>query len=433
MKPIIKAENLSVIYDKGQPNEMKAVNDVSFEIYPEEYVVFFGPSGCGKSTLLYTIAGLEVATEGKITVGDHNPKLMTAEDLTSFYKSNVGMIFQAYHLMPNFNVKDNILLPQMFVNSEVLEREKRAKELMVSFGIDQLEKRKPNMLSGGQQQRVAIARALINNPSIILADEPVGNLDSKNVDVVLRLLADINKKQKKTIIHVTHNPRDLKYANRIFYMEDGEITRIIRNPKRPDLQEVGNATEVSEMERLAQSYPYLSDYDLRAKAMISHLLLPFGIFEQQKMERSIADYLRGNIKKEQLFDILNNPQEKGGINLYKQTAQELFNGIVKISEEMDKMKSSESIFDVPVSEKSAELRGFIVDKHLKEISFEQVERLEEVIAQRMLGKVDRAKMDEILDISIKEGGIGLNKRTAQKVSDEIELILMEYNSQIKKK
>ena len=433
MKPIIKAENLTVIYDKGKPNEMKAVDGVSFEIYPEEYVIFFGPSGCGKSTLLYTIAGLEFASEGLITISDHNPKIMTSENLTSFYKTNVGMVFQAYHLMPNFNVKDNILLPQMFINTEINKREVRAKELMTSFGIDQLGDRKPNMLSGGQQQRVAIARALINNPSIILADEPVGNLDSKNVDVVLKLLSNINRESKKTVIHVTHNPRDLKYANRVFYMEDGKITRIIRNPKRAELEEIGNSTDISEMERLAQAYPYLSDYDLRSKAMISHLLFPFGIFEQQKLEKSIADYLRGEIKKEQLFSILNDSSDEGGINLYKQTAENLFNSIVKISEEMEKMKSSESIFDVPISEKAAELRGYIMDKHLNDASFEQMKKLEEIIGERMLGKIGRAEMDKKLDDSIADGGVGLNKRTAQNVSDEIELILMEFTSQLKKK
>lgn len=433
MKPIIKAENLSVIYNKGKANEMRAIDGISFEIYPEEYVIFFGPSGCGKSTLLYAIAGLEFSSEGKITVNDHNPKIMTTKELTSFYRSNVGMVFQAYYLMPNFNVKDNILLPQMFVNAEAKEREERARKLMTSFGIDQLSERKPNMLSGGQQQRVAIARALINNPSVILADEPVGNLDSKNAKIVLKLLSDISTKQKKTIIHVTHNPRDLGHANRVFYMEDGKITRIVRNPKRVDLQEIGNADDISEMERLAQAYPYLSDYDLRAKAIINHLLLPFGIFEQQKIEKSVADYFKGNIRKEHLFDILNNPQDKGGINLYKQTAEKILNSVVSISEEMEKMKSSETIFDVPISEKAAELRGFIIDEHLDNPSFEQIVRLEEIIAQRMLGKINRLEMNKALDDPINEGGLGLNKRTAEKVSDKIELILMEFNSQIKKK
>ena len=190
MNPIIKFENLSVVYDLGKSNETEALKDINLEIYPQEYVIFFGPSGCGKSTLLYTIAGLEYPTRGRVIVDGKSIKDLSLKELISFHRSAIGMIFQAYYLLPTLNVRDNILLPQLFSNASGREREKKAENLMKRFGIYELRNKKISQLSGGQQQRVAIARALINGAGIILADEPTGNLDSKNAKVLLDLLTD---------------------------------------------------------------------------------------------------------------------------------------------------------------------------------------------------------------------------------------------------
>jgi len=216
MKPNIKLENLSIVYNNGKTNEFWAVRDINLEIYPEEYVIFFGPSGCGKSTLLYAIAGLEKPSKGRVLVNDIDLGLAGERELIKYRQFLVGIIFQAYYLISDLTAEDNILLPQIFAGKSFLERKKQANFLMERFGVLDFKNKKPSQLSGGQQQRVAIARSLINNPSILLADEPVGNLDSKNAEIVIDLLDNFNKKDKKTVVYVTHDQRHLDKADRVF-------------------------------------------------------------------------------------------------------------------------------------------------------------------------------------------------------------------------
>ena len=181
MEPIVKFKNLSVVYNLGKSNETWALKDITGEIYPEEYIIFFGPSGCGKSTLLYTIAGLEFPTRGEVIVGNKNLKDLCQKELINFHRSTIGMIFQAYNVLPSLSVRDNVVLPQMFLGTN--DRKARrviADELLTKLGILEQADKIPTEMSGGQQQRIGIARALINDQPIILADEPVGNLDSKS-------------------------------------------------------------------------------------------------------------------------------------------------------------------------------------------------------------------------------------------------------------
>jgi len=227
MKPIISLKNVSVVYNHGESAETTALKNISLEIFEGEYIVFFGPSGCGKSTLLYTIAGLESPTSGEVIVAGQNMRVMPERGLIEFYRTTIGMVFQAFYLVPHLTARDNLILSKMFAGVSKEAREKKADELCERFGISQFANRKPSMMSGGQQQRTAIARALMNDPHIILADEPVGNLDSKNAGIVLELLADIHKNEKKTVIQVTHNPNDIHYADRVFYMKDGIVERVV--------------------------------------------------------------------------------------------------------------------------------------------------------------------------------------------------------------
>src|SRR3989344_9485124 len=194
MEPQIKIKNLWVAYQLGKSNEVWAAQDVNLEIYPQEYVIFFGPSGSGKSTLLYIIAGLERPTAGEVLVDDKELNTLSEEDLMHFHRNTIGIIFQAFYLIPNLTVMDNIALPQIFMNVGKEKREFKAQGLAKRFDINDLLSKKVTELSGGQQQRVAAVRALINDPEIILADEPVGNLDSKNAEITMELLAELNRK-----------------------------------------------------------------------------------------------------------------------------------------------------------------------------------------------------------------------------------------------
>ena len=217
---ILKVENLKKIYGKGDA-EVKAIDDVSFEIEEGEFVVIIGPSGSGKTTLLHTIAGLEKPTSGKVYFYDKSIYDMNKRDLTILRRQKIGIIYQFYNLIPTLNVEENITLPVELDKQKV--DKKKLKEITTFLGIDNRRKHLPNEISGGQQQKVAIGRALMINPTIILADEPTGNLDTKSSNEIIQLLKKTNKEYKQTIIMITHNLEIAKQADRIIQIEDGKI------------------------------------------------------------------------------------------------------------------------------------------------------------------------------------------------------------------
>lgn len=424
MQEIIKIENLSMAYNLGKTSEIWALNDINLKIYPQEYIIFFGPSGCGKSTLLYLIAGLEEPTKGRTVINDIDLKTLSSKELMDFHKSMIGMIFQAFYLISNLSVMDNILLPQILAGQPPHLRKKRVNALMERFGISEIKKRKASLLSGGQQQRVAVARALINNPSIILADEPIGNLDSENAEIVINLLSDLNKKDKKTIIHVTHDPRYLYLANRVFYLKDGKITKITKNPEKQILVPFGKI-EISELERIAQAYPYLTDTKLRAKLVLNHILYPYGIDVQNKIEGIIDQYLLRKINAREMQERLDLSVEKGGVSLYRQTAESMSRKIEALAKEIELVEEEEYPSLTPVEERAMTIRGFLLDTYSGELSFEQLKRLEEAIAQRFIGTIQKEGFEKVLDRSFIKGGVGLNQRTAKRFTRQVELILMK--------
>ena len=224
-KPTIKIEKLNKSFGLGEA-KVQILYDVSLEIHSGEYVVFFGPSGCGKSTLLNCVAGLEVPDSGKVHIRGEDISKMTKVQLAKHRNKKIGIVFQQFNVLKSFNVLENIAFPQVFAGISKKRRFKRAEHLLTMFGLSKIAKRIPTEISGGQQQRVAIARALVNNPWIIIADEPTGNLDSKSATEVMDLLENLNTKSRRTIVMVTHNPEHLKYAHRVFHLKDGRIVRV---------------------------------------------------------------------------------------------------------------------------------------------------------------------------------------------------------------
>jgi len=428
-EPIIKIENLAVVYDPGKSNENRALKDINLEIYPEEYVIFFGPSGCGKSTLLYIIAGLEKPSQGKVIVNGKNLTSLSEKELIEFHRSSLGMVFQAYYLVPSLTARDNVILPQVFMEKSPVERLEKAKILMERFGITDFQKRTPTKMSGGQQQRVAIARSLINDPPILLADEPVGNLDSKNAEIVIDLLAELNSKDKKTVLHVTHDPSYLSHAHRIFYMRDGKITRVVSNPKKQ--VSLLHKIKISELEKLIQIYPYLSESQLKAKVILNNLLIPYSIDIQQKIEDAIGLYLSRKLGAREMLEIFDKPAEEGGLSLYTQTAQNLVEKIISIAKEGDLMESKEGLEAAEFvaafnpEEKAKELCQFLLDEYGGKLSYLQTKKLETFLGQRIQKDITEKELEGLLDLPFKEGGVGLNKRTAEDFVRKIELILMK--------
>ena len=225
--PIIKVEKVAKEFGKGEAKS-KVLDDINLEIYPGEYVMFFGPSGCGKSTLLNCIAGLEKPTSGKVFLRNRDLSKLNQKELAEVQNKKIGMIFQQFNVIKSFTVLQNIALPQLLSGMHKTRRTRRAMSLLRMFGLEKFAKHIPTEISGGQQQRVAIARALINNPWILIVDEPTGNLDSKTADEVMDLLEKLNKKSKRTIILVTHNPEYLRFADTIYHMKDGKIEKVER-------------------------------------------------------------------------------------------------------------------------------------------------------------------------------------------------------------
>lgn len=219
---MIQVEHLSKVYGKGE-NEVVALNDVSFSVKKGEFVAIIGPSGSGKSTLLHILGGVDRPTKGKVYFDGVDVYQQKEEQLAIFRRRQVGLIYQFYNLIPILNVVENMTLPVLMDGREV--NQEFLTELVATLGLEGKEKKLPNELSGGQQQRTSIGRALMTSPLVVLADEPTGNLDSKNSQEIIQLLKASNKKYNQTLIVITHDENIALQADRIIAIEDGGITR----------------------------------------------------------------------------------------------------------------------------------------------------------------------------------------------------------------
>jgi len=226
-KKIIKLIELWKVYKRGKI-EVPALKNINLNIYLGDFVAILGPSGSGKSTFLNSIGFLDVPTKGTLELEDTNISSLNESQLAQIRGKKIGFIFQQFNLINTISAIENVMLPMIFQNVPESQRTKRATELLTSFGLKDRLHHKPTELSGGEQQRVAIARALANDPDIIVADEPTGNLDSKTGLNIMEFLKSLNK-NGKTIILVTHDQSLIKYAKRTIYLRDGEICKEIKN------------------------------------------------------------------------------------------------------------------------------------------------------------------------------------------------------------
>lgn len=220
---ILKAKNLVKSYRTTKKIKLEVLKSVSLEIEPHKISVIIGASGAGKSTLLHLMGGLDRPDSGEVFFNEENIFRLSDDKLAKFRNKNIGFVFQFHHLLPEFTALENVAIPQM-INGNSLEKSSViAKELLQSVGLEDRSDHKPAELSGGEQQRVAVARALANDPSIIYADEPTGNLDSANSDSLHQIFLDLRDRYKKTFVIVTHNSGLVDLADRVFEMKDGKI------------------------------------------------------------------------------------------------------------------------------------------------------------------------------------------------------------------
>ncbi len=219
---IIKLENIWKIYQLGKV-ELLALKSVNLEIPPGGFVSIMGPSGSGKSTLLNMIGTLDFPTKGKVYLKGRDISLLSEDQLSNLRGKTIGFIFQEFNILPNLNALENVMLPMVFQGIPLKERRKKAENLLTSVGLADRFHHQPAELSAGQRQRVAIARAFANDPEMVIADEPTGNLDSVTGQKIMEILTDFHQKQGKTIVVVTHDPNIAEYSEQIVNIKDGQI------------------------------------------------------------------------------------------------------------------------------------------------------------------------------------------------------------------
>ena len=219
---ILEIRNLCKTYGQGE-TEVKALDNISLDVKQGEFVAIIGPSGSGKSTLMHILGGVDIPTSGEVKIAGTDITKLNETALAIFRRRQIGLIYQFYNLIPILNVEENITLPILLDKKK--PNKKLLEDLIVRLGLEKRVKHLPNQLSGGQQQRVSIGRALINNPALLLADEPTGNLDSENTREIMELLRKFNRENKQTVIIITHDERIARSADRVISIEDGKIVR----------------------------------------------------------------------------------------------------------------------------------------------------------------------------------------------------------------
>lgn len=223
-KPLIKLDNVWKTYQLGEV-KLDVLKNVSLEINPGSFVIIMGPSGSGKSTLMYLVGILDIPSKGKVLFEGKDISSFSEDELAKIRGQKIGFVFQQFNLLPNLSALENVSLPMVFQGVSPEQRAKRAEKLLKDVNLGHRISHRPSELSGGEQQRVALARSLANNPDIIVADEPTGNLDSSTGKMIMDILTDFHQKEGKTIIVVTHDPNIAKYSKEIINIQDGEVVR----------------------------------------------------------------------------------------------------------------------------------------------------------------------------------------------------------------
>ncbi|MEW5907621.1 MAG: ABC transporter ATP-binding protein [Patescibacteria group bacterium] len=419
---VIKLENVDFYYDKGKPTEVRALKEIDLDIKTGDYVSFFGPSGCGKSTILYVIAGVEKPESGRVLVNNQDLMTFSPRELAIYRQVAIGIIFQNFNLIPSVRNIDNVTLPMAFLGISPERRRRRAMEILGRLDIDDLADRFPHELSGGQQQRVAIARAMANDPPIILADEPLGNLDTANATNVLDLLRKFKERDGKTIVMVTHEAWSLRDVDRVFYMRDGAIIRIEeRKKKESELKKVGTSFYYKKL------FPELADVESRAKAVASLMLRGHSKEEVKRLEFFLVQLMRKNIEKDLFKRCLDRPFKNGGVGLWRQKANKIADYVEEIIQAQSDLsvlyKKLEKFPDAPLYEEISNLRKWLIEGYDLRLTPLQMGRLNEIIGERIRNIISAEDFKKILDLSKDKGGVGLKIQTSLKMAEKLETFL----------
>lgn len=430
-EPIIKLKDLEITYNLGKENEYKATRGVSMEIYPGEFVAFFGPSGCGKSTIFYSILGILEPSAGQLLVKGENPYSFSSEEMVRFQTKIIGIIYQAFFLIPSISVIDNVALPQIFHGVAPGKRREWARRILKRFDMDMHADKYPENLSGGQSQRVSVARSMVNNPEIILADEPTGNLDSISTKQVMDSLAEINAVDKKTVIIITHNAAQLSYAHRVFYMKDGKLERTVPNPEKKQIAKVDKQKiMVTEMDKLSKIFPYNSPVELKVKSLVNYLTQDFNFDQLIRLEEITQAIVERKMNKEEYAKILAKRFHEGGIGVSQNLANvmsEKVDKILKQSEDTLRFRRrfmGNNFFDredVVINK----ITKYILEETDETLNTTQRRRIKKLVYNRMVGLISREDFETSLRLSLEEGGVGFSRKPARKLTFYFEKILIQ--------
>jgi putative ABC transport system ATP-binding protein len=436
MSAIIKIENVNLWYDQGKPIEVHALKSINISIERGDYAAFFGPSGCGKTSMLYAISGIDRFQEGKVLINDRDISGLTNQELAIFRQTGIGIVFQQFNLVPSLSVLKNVALPMLFVGVSSAKAEIEAQKLIERLGLEKYANRFPYELSGGQQQRVGIARALANNPPIIIADEPLGNLDSVSAKIVLEFLKELNEKDGRTVIMVTHEAWSLRDVKTIFYMKDGQITSIEKSEKGS----VASSLSKKLYEQLAiknetSGGGESKEEKLSARVLANFLLRGYSMDEIRRFESFVNDRFDNKINSKEFRILANKPFKEGGVGLWKKKAERVADYLEGI---ITKRKDVEHIFstieknpELSISDEVQNIRNWLMEGYTGKLSPQQITSLDQVVSDRIRGFIPANKIVELLDLSTNKFGVGLSFRAAQLIAEKLELILSENDSEIK--
>jgi ABC-type lipoprotein export system ATPase subunit len=430
-KPLIVARGLSIIYNQGKANEFKALSDVDTDIFEGEYIILFGASGSGKSTLMYSIQGSLPPGEGTLLIKGDDIYSYPPAERVYFQRYVMGIIFQQFNLIPSLTVLDNVALPMIFCNADKQTRNRRAQSLLDRFGVGHVAHKITPMLSGGQQQRVSVSRSMVNDPKILLADEPTGNLDSVSTQQVMDKIDEINTFDRRTIIMVSHNAAHLSYAHRVYYIKDGKIVREVANPQRKQIKPVKEGeTIVTELEQLARLYPYDSVETWRVKSMVNFLTQDYSFDQLNRLEHAIQLYIQGKIDRDAFIRALILPYARGGVEIPEKKAREMANTTQKmIDRSVDirryrARKENDNIFFT--QDKLAErIRDHVTHEFRVKLSKEQDKNITELIADRVTGVIDRDEFNERLTKGVRSGGLSLSEKEADEITRYFEKVIAQ--------
>ncbi len=425
MEPIIEINNVNLWYEKGKPIEVHALNNITLKINKGDYAAFFGPSGCGKTSILYAISGIDKVQDGTVRINNQDISALNDQELAIFRQAGIGIVFQQFNLIPSLSVLKNVSLPMLFAGASSKEADARASKLLERLDLTQYAHRYPFELSGGQQQRVGIARALANDPPIIIADEPLGNLDSNNAQKVLAFLKELNEKDGRTVIMVTHEAWSLRDVKTIFHMRDGAVTgaeamsegmvaEALSKHLYDQLTVTGNAGAVGEE-------------NISARVLANFLLRGYSMDEIERFESFVMKRFENKLTHAEFLECIHKPFIEGGVGLWKKKAERV---VAYIEDVLEKRKEVNHIYEIiekhqeiSLYDEVKNIREWLLQGYAGKLTGEQIEALDQVITDRLRKYISKEHVVILLKLSKNRNGVGLSFRAAQIISEKLELVL----------